>query len=202
VSTSAYSERLWVPARVHAAVIVPSFVVLAAVGWVASASIWVAVAAGTGFALWMEFVLVSSTYGRRIRRDGGWLRAGFGEKLDLRWVQSVEVVRGAETRAIRHRLVNGTPPPTGSSAVMALGGQAGMAAGQVALAWSTIRSIRSRRGMMCPAGISDAVHVVNMAGQSADEWLIASHDPERLAATIREGVAEAQAAVRAEPDPG
>jgi hypothetical protein len=55
--------------------------------------------------------------------------------------------------------------------------------------------------MMCPTGIHDAVHVVNMPGQTADEWLIAARDPERLAATIRAGVAEAQAAVRAGADP-
>lgn len=196
-----YSERLWVPAWTHVAVFAPSWLFLAVIGWFATNDRWLIVGVATGFALWMELLIVGSTTGRRIRRDGIWLRVGFGEKLDLRWVQSVEVVHGRETDAIRHRLLNPSQPPAAATAVAAAGGSAGLAVGDLALAWSTLRGLRSRRGMLCPSGVHDAVHVVNMPGQTADEWLIASRDPEHLAATIRAGVAEAQAAVRAASDP-
>jgi Protein of unknown function (DUF3093) len=197
--SSSYSERLWAPAWVHLVVVVASFLLLAAVGLVASPDLWVAVAAGLVFALWMELLVVLSTWGRRIHRDGHWLRVGFGEKLDLRWVSSVEVVHGEETRLIRHRLVNGTPPPSGTTAVAALGGQAGLAVGQFALAWSTFRGLRTRAGRLCPAGVTDAVHAVS-GGGATEEWLIASRDPEALAATIREGAAESRDELRSETE--
>lgn len=123
---------------------------------------------------------------------------GLGEKLDLRWVQSIEPLHGEAVDVIRSRMLDGPRPVRGASTAMVVGGQAGLAVGQFALAWSFVKGIKSRRGLICTMWMHDAVHVLTLDGE---EWLMGSRDPERLAATIREGVAEAKAAARAEPDP-
>jgi hypothetical protein len=197
-SGAGYSERLSVPLWVHLAFLVPSWLVIAAIAWVGGASHWLLIGSATVFALWMECLVLISTTGRRIRREGIWLRVGWGEKLDLRWVRTVEVVRGSETEAIRQRMLNPSRPPSGAAAVALLGGQAGFAFGQLALAWSSFRGLGARRGLICTAWDHDAVHIVTLSG---DEWLVAARDPERLASMIREGVTDAQATVPAPADP-
>jgi hypothetical protein len=189
-----FEERMAVPARVYVVAFAVGAVFIGAITLIGGSSPLVLAALAGGAGAFAALLLWWSTGRRRIRIDDEFLTLGYGDRVDLRWVREIEVVGRDGIRAIRQRLLE---PGAGAAAAAPamLGGRLGLGLGQIALGLSTVSSAERRRGVVCPAWAEQAVHILNLPAQQADEWLVATTRPAELEAALRDAVAEAQAKV-------
>ena len=88
----AFSERLWTPIWVYLLAFAFGAAMATAIALSGPASLELAVLSAVGLGLVFVLIFAFSTTLRRIHFDGIYLRLGFGEKIDLRWVTSIAVV--------------------------------------------------------------------------------------------------------------
>ena len=181
---------MWVPWWVYALAIAICGGFFAVIAVLAGVSGWLLLAVALGYGVFMALVLAWSTALRRIRIDDRYLKLGFGDRVDLRWIEEVEPVSGGAVRRIRERLLN-PGAAAGAAAGGMLAGTVGHAFGQVALGLSSLRGVARRRGAVCPAWMKTAVHFTTLPGQGTAEWLVGTRHPDELAATLRAASDEA-----------
>jgi hypothetical protein len=185
-----YEERMWVPWWVYALAIGIGGGFFTLIGILAGISGWALLAVSLGYGVFMAALFAWSTALRRIRIDDRYLELGFGDRVDLRWIEEVQPVSGDVLRRIRARMLD---PGAGAGAATGgmLAGTVGHALGRISLGLSSLRGIGRRRGAVCPAWMRTAVHVTTLPGQGTVEWLVGTRRPDDLAGTLRAASAEA-----------
>jgi Protein of unknown function (DUF3093) len=185
-----YEERMWVPWWVYALAIAIGGGFFALIGVLAGASAWVLIGVSLGYGVFMAALFAWSTALRRVRIDDRYLELGFGDRVDLRWIEEIQPVSGDVLRRIRTRMLE---PGAGAGAAAGgmLAGTLGHALGRISLGLSSLRGIGRRRGAVCPAWMTTAVHITTLPGQGTVEWLVGTRRPDELARELREAVDEA-----------
>jgi Protein of unknown function (DUF3093) len=185
-----YEERMWVPWWVYALAIAICGGFFALIGVLGGTSGWFLLAVSLGYGLFMALVFAWSTALRRIRIDDRFLELGFGDRVDLRWIQEVQPVSGGLVRRIRARILD-PGAGTGAAAGGMLAGTLGHALGRISLGLSSLRGLQSRRGAVCPAWMKTAVYITTLPGQGTVEWLVGTRRPDELAEALRRAADDA-----------
>jgi Protein of unknown function (DUF3093) len=180
-----YEERMWVPWWVYALVFGISGGFFALVGLAADARGLSLLLLGVGFGVWMTLLIWWSTARRRIRVDDRYADFGYGDRVDLRFIDETQPVSGAAVGRIRRRLLD-HGAGAGVAGASMLAGRVGHAFGQIGLGLSSLRSLGRRRGAVCPAWMRTAVHVTVLPGSATAEWLVGTRHPDELALALRE----------------